>query len=145
MTRISKIPDLAAFEGHWQIDRMIEDRRAGQTGRFTGTGLFRPDAGGLIYEERGRLTLGAARFEAERRYFWRVGDGGIDVCFEDGRFFHRIGPKAVHWCDPDDYHVTYDFGDWPRWQAAWQVTGPRKDYVMTSIYRPASQRQTISS
>lgn len=138
VTPDSKIPDLAAFEGQWQVDRVIEDQRAGQTGRFTGTALFRPDAQGLVYEERGRLDLGGTHFEAERRYLWRMGDGGIDVCFEDGRFFHRIGPKAAHWCDPDDYHVLYDFGDWPRWQAVWRVTGPRKRYLTSSTYTPLS-------
>ena len=43
-------------------------------------------------------------------------------------------PVADHWCDPDTYKVRYDFREWPLWRAEWRVTGPRKDYVMRSVY-----------
>ena len=64
---------------------------------------------------------------------------GIAVFFADGRAFHRFVPaadtvEADHWCDPDTYKVRYDFSRWPVWQAEWRVTGPRKDYVMQSVY-----------
>ena len=80
--------------------------------------------------------------QATRRYLWRDGGAGtIDVLFEDGRFFHRFdaedpAPGASHDCAPDSYRVRYDFRAWPRWQAEWRVTGPRKDYAMVSRYRP---------
>ena len=130
------VPELSEFEGRWTLRRVIEDRRAGQTGRFAGAAVFAPVQGGLSYAERGRLELGGACFEAERRYDWRAEDGGIGVWFDDGRFFHRIGAQAAHWCDPDDYRGVYDFTDWPRWRAVWTVSGPRKDYTMTSDYAP---------
>jgi hypothetical protein len=65
------------------------------------------------------------------------------VLFADGRFFHRFdaedpAPAAAHDCPPDLYRVRYDFRPWPRWQAEWRVTGPRKDYAMVSRYRPAA-------
>jgi hypothetical protein len=132
---------LGAFEGRWRIERTIEDVAAGRTGRFAGAARFEPVAGGLAYAEAGTLTLeGAAPMAASRRYLWRdAGSGTIEVFFEDGRFFHRIDAEepltgAVHDCAPDAYRVRYDFRGWPRWQAEWRVTGPRKNYAMVSRY-----------
>ena len=79
---------------------------------------------------------------ATRRYLWKDGGAGtIDVLFDDGRLFHRFdaedeAPAAEHACPPDTYRVRYDFRRWPRWQAEWRVTGPRKDYGILSRYRP---------
>jgi hypothetical protein len=80
---------------------------------------------------------------ASRGYSWRDGGAGtIEVWFEDGRFFHRFcadepEPAAAHDCPPDRYRVRYDFGRWPRWQAEWRVSGPRKDYGIVSRFGPA--------
>jgi hypothetical protein len=65
------------------------------------------------------------------------------VLFEDGRFFHRFDaedplPGASHACAPDAYRVRYDFRAWPRWEAAWRVSGPRKDYAMVTRYSRAA-------
>ena len=63
---------------------------------------------------------------------------GIEVRFDDGRFFHRFAgaerPEAAHDCAPDVYRVPTTSRDWPRWRADWRVTGPRKDYVMRTHY-----------
>ncbi len=135
---------LAAFEGDWLLERDIEDIRAGHPGRFTGTARFTSAAEGLVYDEEGLLSLGGAPgVAASRRYLWReAGANSIEVQFGDGRFFHRFyadedRPSAVHACPPDQYRVRYDFSAWPRWKADWRVTGPRKDYAMTSRYRTA--------
>ena len=93
----------------------------------------------MHYVETGLLRLGdQPPMNAERRYFWREGTGGvIEVLFDDGRAFHRIDPADPtdrHWCDPDTYDVTYDFGAWPNWSSTWRVRGPRKDYEMVSHY-----------
>jgi hypothetical protein len=137
---------LAAFAGLWQIERDIDDRRAGRGGRFAGEGAFTPDADGLAYAEAGTLTLiGAPPMTATRRYRWReAGAGFIEVRFEDGRLFHRFdaeeaAPAAEHDCPPDRYRVRYDFSRWPQWQAEWRVSGPRKDYLALSRYRRAGQ------
>lgn len=136
------MPALKDFAGRWWIDRWIEDRRAGQVGRFTGQAHLTPDDLGLVYVETGQLTLGdAPPMAAERRYLWRPDDrGGVVVLFADGRDFHRFDPAtpqpaAHHLCTPDDYRVAYDFADWPAWSAVWEVSGPRKDYRMESRYR----------
>ena len=78
--------------------------------------------------------------EASRRFIWEEAAGGIAVRFEDGAAFHVIDqsrsmPDANHHCDPDMYHVSYDFSRWPDWRAVWRVVGPKKDYRMSSEYR----------
>jgi Family of unknown function (DUF6314) len=130
-----------SFAGTWRLERTIEDVRAGRTGRLTGAARFAPADGGLACHETGTLAFpGAAPMRAERRYLWRDGGAGtIEVLFADGRFFHRFDaeaaePAAVHDCAADTYRVRYDFRAWPRWQAAWRVTGPAKDYAMVSAY-----------
>jgi hypothetical protein len=87
---------LADLEGRWTLDRRIDDRRAGLTGRLTGTCVWRPDGQGLVQHETGILHYGdAAPIRAERRYLWRADSEGLAVFFEDGRPFHRIGPGRV--------------------------------------------------
>ncbi|MFN0115949.1 MAG: DUF6314 family protein [Paracoccaceae bacterium] len=131
-------PRLADFAGRWLVERAIDDARAGQTGHFGGQATFTPDGEALIYEEEGTLRLGdAAPVHATRRYLWRQDGPDIAVLFPDGRPFHSFAPGAPgadHWCDPDSYRVAYDFARWPDWTARWRVTGPRKDYAMTSRY-----------
>ena len=132
-------PALMDFEGVWRVDRAISHRN-GPEARFDGQAVFASDNGGLVYREDGHLHMpGQPPIRAERRYLWRVGQaGGIDVCFDDGRAFHRIGvggvPEDRHYCDPDIYDVTYDFSAWPVWTSHWEVSGPRKDYTMVTRY-----------
>jgi hypothetical protein len=133
---------LEAFAGTWAIDREIEDLRAGRSGRFAGRAEFRPVPEGLAYREQGTLELGGAAMAASRAYLWRDGGAGtIEVCFDDGRLFHRFcadepEPAAEHACPPDHYRVRYDFARWPRWRAEWRVYGPRKDYCTVTRFRP---------
>lgn len=134
---------LGDFEGRWHLSRVIEDAKGGGQGRFEGEAVFSPDKDGLRYTETGTLRLeGQPGFSASRVYLWRPDPAGVAVLFEDGRPFHRFDldaqPEAIHWCDPDDYAVQYDFHDWPSWSARWAVKGPRKDYVMTSRYVSAT-------
>jgi hypothetical protein len=135
---------LSAFEGEWIIERVIEDVRAGRSGRLDGIARFEPIAGGLAYAEEGQLRMGdAPSLTATRRYTWHdAGAGTIEVRFSDGRLFHRFyadepAPRAVHDCPPDQYRARYDFARWPRWTAEWRVRGPRKDYAIVTEYRRA--------
>ncbi len=129
---------LAEFEGRWSLSRKIVDQRAGLTGRLQGEARFEVGQGGLVVTETGMLRYGdGAPLQAERRYLWRSEAGGIAVFFYDGRAFHWFSAEeteASHDCPPDLYQVRYDFSTWPAWRAIWQVTGPRKDYVMESRY-----------
>ncbi len=125
---------LQDFAGRWRLEKEIA--AAGQPpARFEGVAEWRGGAGGLRYEERGQLWLGAgAPMQAARRYLWTP---ALEVFFEDGRFFHRVpaaGGEAHHHCAPDAYRVAYRFDNWPEFTAVWRVTGPRKDYVMTARY-----------
>ncbi len=141
---MARMPDLSDFEGAWALSRVIEDRLTGAEGRLTGQAQFLPrHAGGLDYVEEGELSYGGQPpMAATRRYIWLPAPDGVAVQFEDGRAFHmiegdRLMPDANHHCDPDLYHVSYDFTRWPDWQAIWRVVGPRKDYRMLSSYSRA--------
>ncbi len=127
---------LADFLGTWALEREIRDAD-GSTGVFEGRAVWTVEAPGALCHESGTLSLpGQGRFHAERRYRW---DADLLVYFEDGRPFHQVPPMggtARHVCDPDLYIVTYDFADWPRWRTVWRVTGPRKDYRMSSRLAP---------
>ncbi|WP_298921392.1 DUF6314 family protein [uncultured Roseobacter sp.] len=126
---------LEDFEGAWGITRHIT-HADGTTAEFTGTAQWTHDPGGLIYREIGKLQMAQGpAFQAERQYLWRP---GLNVYFDDGRFFHKAperGGDATHWCDPDTYHVTYDFSRWPDFTATWKVSGPKKSYTMRSQYK----------
>lgn len=135
-------PKLAAFAGHWELHRTIEDARAGSTAHFDGQAVLTQGQGGLIYEESGTLILpGQPPMSATRRYLWQAAGADIALFFDDGRPFHAIGPGAQpddhHDCPPDAYDVRYDFRYWPVWTARWGVSGPRKDYVSVTEYRQA--------
>lgn len=127
---------LQDFEGRWRLDKTIQQTGAPDA-RFEGTAVWAPDGQGLGYHEQGVLTVpGHPPMQTERRYLWRA---PLDVLFEDGRFFHSVpagGGEARHWCAPDDYHVTYAFQAWPRFETLWRVTGPRKAYVMSCRFAP---------
>lgn len=134
-------PDLAAFEGRWTVSRRISDQRNDEEGQLSGVATFREDGPDrLLYEESGTLIYAKQPpMTATRHYIWQTADQGIEVLFEDGRAFHviehgRSMPDAEHLCQPDFYHVSYDFTRWPDWSTTWRVVGPRKDYRMVSHY-----------
>ncbi|MDE0589916.1 DUF6314 family protein [Halocynthiibacter sp. C4] len=137
---------LADFVGVWRIDREIRGFDGKLHGEFSGQAVFSEVSNGLTYVEAGTLLSNGTRMQAERRYLWLGAPQArkIEVRFDDGRAFHEIDlatpehePQARHFCDPDTYVVTYDFCNWPEWEARWRVTGPRKSYVMVSRYSRA--------
>ena len=133
-------PYLNDFMGKWSVDRLLFDRHSGLEVHFIGHAVFTAGEKGLVYHETGRLSYGPGpAMTATRGYLWRAQDGRIIVDHADGRPFHSFdpaAPEADHWCDPDSYKVRYSFAEWPLWRAQWVVTGPRKDYTMTSLYSP---------
>lgn len=135
------LPELQSFEGRWVLSRVVKDEHGGAEGHLTGEAVFTPQgAGRLLYEETGTLRYASQPpMAATRRYVWVAVEEGIEVLFEDERPFHvieqgRSMPDANHHCDPDLYHVSYDFTRWPAWSSTWRVVGPRKDYRMVSEY-----------
>jgi hypothetical protein len=129
---------MADFTGcHWVISRYISDHTQDAKLMFAG----RCEVSDGWYEETGQMVLpdGQALLST-RRYRWDATLEGVDVHFDDGRFFHRIdlvhsAPQDRHFCDLDDYAVSYKFTQWPIWTSLWKVKGPRKDYEMHSSYR----------
>jgi hypothetical protein len=129
----------ARFAGAWTVARQIEDLGGGPSGRFKGIARITPDDEGLRYDEQGLMTLGAAKLMATRVYLWRPeGPTRVRVLFDDGRPFHLFDWARPEWsdehlCGQDRYAVRYTFaGD--SWHAHWRVTGPSKNYVMSSRY-----------
>jgi hypothetical protein len=127
--------ELKDFAGRWQLTRHIQPQD-GAPAVFEGAAFWTPADGGLAYHETGQISLpGQVPMQAERRYFWA---DDLSIYFDDGRFFHRVpcaGGQTGHWCAPDQYDVTYDFGGWPAFRVTWDVQGPRKAYRSTSEYR----------
>jgi hypothetical protein len=129
---------LADLEGRWRLARVIADARAGVTGRLEGEASWHADADGLIQEEAGTLHYGGGPpMQATRRYLWRWVGAEVEVFFDDGRPFHKLpapGVEAVHHCAPDLYRVSYTFDLPDMFTQVWQVSGPRKDMVLTSRF-----------
>lgn len=139
--------DLRTYlRGTWQLGRMIEDRRAGQTGSFIGQAVFEDDEnGGLRYEETGTLRIGGHEGPASRVYLYRFPhDLGIaEVFFDDGRAFHVLDLRdgiweGEHLCGPDIYNGLVEVIAVNQWTSRWVVTGPRKDLTMETEYRRSS-------
>jgi hypothetical protein len=134
--------------GDWDVVREIADHRSGQAGEFRGRASFRPAAdspanGVLDFAEQGELRFGGHRGPASRnlRYHGRS-DGGADVRFADGRAFFRLdlrsgSSRAVHPCRADRYAVTVTCLSPDCFTEIWRVTGPEKDYDMTTVYTRA--------
>jgi len=130
----------AALTGRWRLMRRVADRFAGEM-TLEGWAAFGRSDRGLSYDEEGRWADGPMRgLTARRRDLWTFpAPGSVAVMFGDGRPFHRFEiamgrAGAEHPCGPDLYRVRYRF-DLPRgWRTVWRVTGPRKDYEMTSDY-----------
>ncbi|WP_374374252.1 DUF6314 family protein [Dongia sp.] len=135
------IPSLARYlGGEWHIVRRIHNRLAGEIGRLEGLARFGPDADRLRYYESGEMRFGAYRGAAAQSYLFGFdGDAVAEVRYADGRFFHRLDLSSgiadvAHQCAADLYRGRYRVLGADRWALSWQVTGPRKDYLMSTRY-----------
>ncbi len=79
---------------------------------------------------------------ASREYLLKPADrpDALDVYFNDGRPFHRMSfaPEANldrHWCDPDTYRVAYSCEGPDAFSYTWDVSGPRKDLLLSSALK----------
>lgn len=145
------VPDLRAYlRGEWSVERALLDRASGARGSFAGTVAFTEadDGAALLQHEEGTVRWGGHEGPASREYVWRPGPSAqsMDVYFPDGRFFHTVrlsgsgtsdrdGWRAQHWCDPDDYRVTYTAVGPHELRYEWDVTGPAKDLLLTTVLR----------
>ncbi len=137
--------------GEWDVVREVRDYRSGRTGAFRGTARLEPAPGGsagsvLSYREHGELTFAGHRGPASRSLSYRERpDGAADVRFADGRAFYRVDLRAghcraEHLCGADRYVVFLRVLSGDRFTETWRVSGPAKDYEMTTTYvRTGSQ------
>ena len=151
--------------GEWDVAREIADHRTGQAGSFRGRASFQPATGPapeagpasaaspagqpeldgrvLEFTEHGELRFAGHRGPASRAllYYGRS-DGSADVRFADGREFFRLdlsygSSQAAHPCHADRYVVTVTRLSADAFSEVWRVTGPAKDYDMTTVYTRA--------
>ena len=135
MARLTSLWDL---ESRWHLSRRIT-HGDGRIDTMAGTVDFVRSDQRLFQNETGILEVNEHRLEARQSYVWTETQDQLQVFFADFRPFHTLPlrqatPEAKHNCPPDKYHVRYDFTLWPNWKSTWTVEGPRKTYVMTSIF-----------
>ncbi|WP_431197106.1 DUF6314 family protein [[Micrococcus luteus] ATCC 49442] len=131
----------STIAGKWAVERHLHDRSAGTRGTFTGVVLFTPTGDdGIIFREEGTMRWPTFTGPASREYLLRAADrpDALDVFFADGRPFHRMSftPQAnvdQHWCDPDTYRVAYTCEGPDAFSYTWDVSGPRKDLLLSSV------------
>ena len=134
----ASLADPELLLGRWRMSRVVEDRR--QATRSTVSGwldLTRTADDRIHWAESGRWHRPDADVEV-RRALWLVHqERGWWVLFEDGRDFHPWvpGDPVVHDCRPDTYGGLVT-GTPERWTIRWDVSGPEKDYTMTTVLTP---------
>lgn len=119
-----------------QLDQDSQPDQAGQ-----------PELDGRVldFTEHGELRFGGHRGPASRALVYHGrSDGGADVRFANGREFYRIdlsygGSQAAHPCHSDRYVVTVTRLSPDTFSEVWRVTGPAKDYDMTTVYTRAGR------
>ncbi|MFI5427485.1 DUF6314 family protein [Aeromicrobium sp. UC242_57] len=96
--------------------------------------LVAQDDGRVRWAEQGRLRRGDLDVPVSRTLFVELRDAGWFVTFDDGRDFHpwEPGAEVVHPCAADTYVGRIELVDADSWTVEWNVTGPTKDYTMTS-------------
>lgn len=134
------VPDPLTLLGAWAFDRTIDDRHGTDSCRVRGTTvLARDDDGRVRWSETGTLFRDDMELPVTRTLFVEPRPEGWFVTFEDGRDFHPWTPGAqvVHPCAADTYVGDIELIDADHWTIVWHVTGPAKDYTMSStLTRP---------
>lgn len=123
--------------GAWTFDRVIDDHLAGDEKTVAGTAEFSEAGDGRIrWSESGTLRAGGLELPITRTSFLEPRGDGWFVTFEDGRDFHPWAPgdAVTHPCGADLYtgqvSASAQAG---AFTVRWRVTGPAKDYTMTTV------------
>lgn len=133
---MTALDDPTTLLGTWGLSRSIDDRLTGQRSRVEGRLSLRaitPDR--VEWLEEGRWHQIGGDVDV-RRSLWLVRDEDTRdwwVRFEDHRDFHPWTPgvAVVHPCGADTYRGVV-LGTPRRWTVEWDVSGPAKDYRMTT-------------
>jgi len=149
-----RVPDLRAYlSGCWRIDRVFLDRNRSLRGTMVGHAQFAESINSLRYSERGALSFGDYEGEAEQGFNLEFAEGvaQASVRFRDGRPFYSLdlseGWTAVsHVCGPDLYEGRFLALDDLSWQSTWEVSGPRKNLQIVTLYarRPGQNVATAA-
>lgn len=159
---------MRALQGRWKVSRRFQSRDSlNPSGNFEGIASLHPrtledskfDLENLYVEEGDFTTDTGLTFKANRRYvhryqestdtlslwFVKVDDNKkVDYLFHEIEILPPEGDsgwrgKAYHWCEPDKYHVEYEFRfqgvGLKEWRMEYTVKGPKKDYTIRSTYR----------
>ncbi len=132
----------AGWQGDWRLSRRVRFCRGGGCGLMDGHARFvSVDAHTLRYEERGELRLGdGTHYACFRRQRYRCERDRVAVHFDDGALlcalvFYEGIARAQHRCGDDRYRLTLEWLAETAFLTRWQVTGPRKDGVIETVYR----------
>lgn len=131
-----RLEDPVTLLGDWSFERTIEDHLRGEVLRVDGTlSLVAEGLTRIRWSERGLMHREAGDLEVFRVLFLVEGAHDWDVTFEDGRPFHpwRMGEWVEHPCAADVYRGRVVADGRAGWSITWRVSGPQKDYVMTTI------------
>ena len=137
------LSDPASLLGDWQLSRVIDDRITGLQSRIDGElSLAAVSDDRIRWEEQARWHQPNGDVDV-RRGLWVTREDTRDwwVRFEDDREFHpwMPGETVVHACGADTYRGLVR-GTPDRWTVEWDVTGPAKDYRMTTELSPCAAR-----
>lgn len=125
--------------GAWAFDRVIDDHLAGDEKTVTGAAEFAEAGDGRIrWSETGTLRVGGQELPVMRTSYIEPRGDGWFVTFEDGRDFHPWAPgqAVAHPCGADLYAGQISAGAGggrSMFTVRWRVTGPAKDYTMTTV------------
>lgn len=138
------------LEGEWLVRRQFE---GSYVGSFNGKArLLLDEASGLPtynYSEHGELTDGTGQlFNAKQSYLYRLVEGRLEVLKQEGSdwiLMHELDFRQegkviaasaahTHLCGQDYYAAEYRIDLSGRWEVAYNVTGPKKDYRIYTVY-----------
>lgn len=128
---------LAFLTGRWSTQRGLLDRSTGARGTFSGTTIFTPDGGGLLWDEEGTVSWPTFQGPAFRSYRIAAEDDTLAVLFPDDRLLCRLDLRSgrardEHACTPDTYIVDFRVTSPGTVEYSWDVTGPAKDLLLTT-------------
>lgn len=131
--------------GTWDLSREIIEHPSGDRSSVAGsTSLALQRDGRICWSEAGTLTRQGLQTPVTRVLYIEQRDDSWFVTFDDGRDFHawRPGSDVEHVCSPDLYIGTVQRQDVDQWSVQWRVTGPSKDYTMTSMLSRATTQSS---